>query len=531
MLCLAGWLIAVFVFRPHIGRPDVLVMEQIHSGVYTDWYAPIHAATFRLLIQLQQHFGFDCSVQGLPYLCYITVLWSGLFLTLCPHSRFWRSTSAMPRWMALAVLVALGAVWSNLLIFSKSTSNCYWNLAAWLLAIGLLLNMPKRLISKVIVAAITLFFLYYGAALRHNLVFALFPLLCWLVWHFCRPSATGRRIRPATVIVVVAGVLWCGFGFLNHYVNYTVLKTYPMCVLQERYCADIFMLNYYAPKHYKNPPNTFGNRFDDLSKELFLSKYDPAELNILYAFDRINDALPSKLIFLKEFVKVLPERQFHELKTPCLYLHVDTGVLSDTPPGWKMIAINERDVFEQFPKDYVVLKNAWIDRIRQDPFIYLRIKVFWWVRTMLLGRTSAGRGMGTDLVPPEFFPIRLLSGGIANGFTLFCVMTLLCLYTFSPKRLEPQIFPFLMLAWSSLLTSLPLVLFIPDDYFRYLFYFFASSFISIAYFLAHSSLFAAMLRTVQQHVTAGPEAHGIVQDDCNVVSHLPSVEMTIPDLT
>ena len=507
LLCVAGWSLAMVIIRPTIGIPDILVAEQMGCGIYTDWYAPIHAATFRLLIQFQERFGFEHSVQGLPYLFYVTVLWSGLFLTLCPGNRFWRCTAVMPRWMVLAVLFALGAIGSNLLIFSKSTSNCYWNLAVWLLAVGLLSNMPKRLIPKVFVAVITLFFLYYGTALRHNLVLALFPLLCWLVWHFCHPTVSFRRTSPSVVVIIaVAAALWGFYVFLNHYVSYTVLKTYRTYVLQERCYADIFMLNFYAPWNYKNPPNSFGNRFDDLTKELFLSKYDPSSLHVKFAFDRINDILPVELTFQKEFVKVLPEEQFLELKSLALYFDEKTLKLSDKPPGSKILALNEREVLEQYPKDHIVLRNAWIARIMQDPLIYLRIKVFWWMRTMLLGRTS-GRGVGSDLIPPEFFPVRLLSGGLINGFTMFCVMTLFSLYLFSPKRLEPQIFPFLMPAWSALLTALPLILFIPDDSFRYLFYFFAASFISIIRFLANSPLFAAMVQTVQQHVKQKDHAH------------------------
>ena len=510
-LCVVGWCFAIFVLRPTVGISDILVAEQMTSGVYTDWYAPIHAATFRLLIQFQERFGIHSSFRGLPYLCYVTVLWIGLFLVLCPRSCFWSSTATKPWWMVLAFLFALLTVWSNLVIFSKSTSNCYWNLAAYLLAVGLLLNMPKRPVPKIIVAAITLFFLYYGTALRHNLVLALFPLLCWLVWHFCRPSLL-RRISPAAVIIVVATVLWSSYVFLNHYVNYTVLKTYQMCVLQERYYADIFMLNFYAPHNYKNPPNTFGNNFDDLSKELFLKKYDSSLLHAQHAFERINDALPKKLSFLKEFVKVLPEQQFLELKSTTLYFHEETGTLNSTPSLLTMTALNEREVLEQFPKDYVVLRTAWLDRIAQDPLMYVRIKAFWWLRTMLLGRTSAGRGLGPDWFPPEFFPIRLASGGIANSFTMFCVMALLCVYTFSSRRLEPQIFPFLMLAWSAVLTCLPLVLFVPDDLFRYQFYFFAASFIALSFFLAHSPLFAAMLQTLQQYLRQGLSAEPKMED-------------------
>ncbi|MCL2625109.1 MAG: hypothetical protein FWD31_15725 [Planctomycetaceae bacterium] len=302
------------------------------------------------------------------------------------------------------------------------------------------------------------------------------------------------------VILLIASVLWSGYVGLNHYVTYTVLKTYRLYVLQERFYADIFMLNFYAPQHYKNPPNSFGNDFDDLSEELFINKYDSSKLFVRHSVRPINDLFHTIRFRLeKEFVKVFPKQLFLELESRTVYFNEKTRTLSNAPPGWTFYVLNEQEILEQYPKDYLVLRNAWLDRIRQDPLIYLRIKMCWWMQTMMLGRSDMG-GLSFDMIPPEFYPARLLFGGITNGFTMFCVMVLFCFYTFSPRRLSPQVFPFLMLAWSALLNSLPLIIFLPDDSFRYLYSFFAVSFISLAYFLAHSPLFATIVQTVQQHL-------------------------------
>jgi hypothetical protein len=56
-----------------------------------------------------------------------------------------------------------------------------------------------------------------------------------------------------------------------------------------------------------------------------------------------------------------------------------------------------------------------------------------------------------------------------------------------------------MLAWSAVLLALPLIIFLPDDVIRYLYWFYAASFISITLFCANSPLFAEIVQTVQRY--------------------------------
>jgi hypothetical protein len=332
-----------------------------------------------------------------------------------------------------------------------SKDNMFW--ACYLFTVGLLLNMPKHWFPKTLTAAAVLFFLYYGTSLRHNALLALFPLLCWLTCSFW-----GMRVRRGInlmVIIMISATLWGSYIFLNNYITYSVFKSCRLYMVTERFYADIFMLNYFGNR-YENPPNVFRNRFDDISEELFRENYQHRSMYVV-------DAM--------KFICQKMDRSF-----PLVW------------EGYEPAADPKFDP-EQWERDYKTLRQAWIKRITAEPLIYIAVRAYFVLQFFFID------------TPIFTF---LFSFGLCNGVSLLIIMiTIAFRYTFFKRQFGENELSFILLAWSAILYALPLFVFLPENgpgNIRYLYWFYAASFISIAYFLAHSPLFAAILQTVQEYL-------------------------------
>jgi hypothetical protein len=320
---------------------------------------------------------------------------------------------------------------------------CYFFAAA------LLLNMPKKLIYKIGAGIVVLFLLFYGTALRHNAVFALFPMLCWLVWSF--------KSRRFYLVALTALILWGSYLGLNHFVTYDVLRTSKTYILRERFYGDIFILNYFG-NHYKNPPNTFGCDFDKLDQTLFRKEYQYRCMYIPEAFHVVGKNIGC------EFPPLVAEGY--------------------APPK-EGVSMQQQ---KQNLQDFITLRNEWFRRISLEPLLYFRLRCYYVLRFLFID------------TPILCFA---LSGGFINGVAVLIITLLFCVVgTFSKNRFLPRMFPSLMLAYSSALYTLPLFMFLPEDgpgNIRYLYWFYTSSFISIALFCANSPLFTEIIQTVQRY--------------------------------
>jgi hypothetical protein len=220
-------------------------------------------------------------------------------------------------------------------------------LVCYLFATGLLFNMPKRFGKKLFTGSVVLFFLYYGTMLRHNALPALLPMLFWCVWHFI-PS---KRVLP---IVICGSAIWIIYIAANNVINYHILDSFRTYPLQERYYNDILMLNYFG-KHYKNPPDVFGNRFDDLTQELFRNHYVYRDMELPGAFKPVAVQLHRSFVFTMEGIRF-------EKKNGQWY--------------W-----SGRNIpYKQFPADYKKLQRSWLEHLTAEPLRYLAVRGYFVLR-------------------------------------------------------------------------------------------------------------------------------------------------------
>ncbi|MDR3183658.1 MAG: hypothetical protein LBT89_12210 [Planctomycetaceae bacterium] len=142
---------------------------------------------------------------------------------------------------------------------------------------------------------------------------------------------------------------------------------------------------------------------------------------------------------------------------------------------------NVTAVRNQYPKDYVTLRSAWIERVLMDPITYIKFKTRFF-RKFCKDNTLNFLGINALLLSPMLIGI------------------VVC-WTLSKKMTRPEIFPCLMLTWSAIFYILPLWAFLPDDRcIRYLYWFFAASFIAIVYFCSQSKLFNELVQTIQRYL-------------------------------
>ncbi|GHT20777.1 hypothetical protein FACS189419_00540 [Planctomycetales bacterium] len=157
--------------------------------------------------------------------------------------------------------------------------------------------------------------------------------------------------------------------------------------------------------------------------------------------------------------------------------HIDE-IIRHFPLVTNIVAVDADFVRQQYSKDMAVLKTVWIKRVCDAPIAYLKFKARFFLKLCRDNYLYFGR---------------------FNAIMLFPLCFMILLYSFSKRLLNPNLFPCVMLMWSGCLYLAPLFLFLPADIIRYLYWFFAASFISIALFCANSPLFAEITQTVQRY--------------------------------
>jgi len=475
VLCIGGFILSMLLFYP--GWVHALFYSQALSGVYTDPHPPIFAATWFFLRSVQNALGIEGTGQGLFYTMQTCILWGGIFMLFKKGIAFGNRKKSFPLWILILICPFLFVICFDILYFSRLLGKNPLMLSCWLLATGCLLYMPTKILFRLIVGGIVLCLLFLGYSLRYNLILAVLPLLFWFVWHFLP-----IRFRNFSTIVPCGFVLWGLFCVCNHHINYNILRAYRLYAMHEMFYQDIFILNYFAPQNYKNPPNTFGNNFDNLTPDLFLTHYDQRHLFQQHAFKTIAIVLQQEFSLWKEFIQITPTEDMQRAGDNC-YVH-----MSDPPKkisyNIPLRMIDECEVREQYPKDYVLLREAWIQRIKQDPLVYLLHKTRIWLHFMNC----------------NFDRNSLLLSAWMGGLTVFFLVVPLCFQVFSSNRWSPETMPSLMLASSAVLTVLPMIIFLPDNRILYLYWFYAASFVAIAHFCSQSVLVHEIVTTIQQYL-------------------------------
>ena len=159
MVALAGLALSAAAAWPGLLTEDSLVQYQAAvRGVYADWHPPVMSWVWRQWLRVLP------GAQGM-LLMQLAMLWAGLWL-------FWRA--ARPRRLAPLFLLLGLAPW--VLNFSGAIWKDAAMAFALLLAAGLLLRPPGPGRGLAVVAL-----LFYALNLRHNALFAIAPLLWWLL--------------------------------------------------------------------------------------------------------------------------------------------------------------------------------------------------------------------------------------------------------------------------------------------------------------------------------------------------------------
>ena len=271
-----------------------------------------------------------------------------------------------------------------------------------------------------------------------------------------------------TSLLLYGMILWITMLTAIHCFNYKLLNAVPLYLLQERFYADIFQLNY-RTNQFILPSNTFGNDFSDLDETLFRQKFQPDVVFIQNAFKHINAKLPHYVHFVQVGV-VLPHQEF--LQNQNNTFHVE---YFRSPGGIEQRIFDESVIRKTFPEDYKTLRNAWFERILMNPVDYIKWKSMVFIK--YCQKTSI-----------SFW-------GLSVSTILMLTSCLAVTLTFSHKRLEESVFPSIMLAWSALLYISPLLIFLTDDReIRYVYWFLAASLIAMTHLCANSELIRTLLK-------------------------------------
>jgi len=469
VLCLIGFTASIVLFYPGDYGYDTLTQcTQSETGLYGDWHPPVMAAMWKLFRN-----GY-CAVtgetvrgNGMMYSFHTLLVWAGILGVLVSAKSFWkRDENSQPSRLSVLVIVFLLSwmLFSDLLYRSRDISKDLGMMGAYLLATGFLFHWPTAVWKRILRSCLILLLLFYGTALRHNAVFALIPMLCWLSWHIVP--------KKHTIPILMSGmVLWIVMLGTIQWFNYRLLNTVPLYPLQERFYTDILQLNY-RTNHFIAPPNTFGNDFSSLDESQFRQKFQPDIVFIQNAFKDVNAELPYFIWFTQNQTVILSHEEFIQHQNDSFF--IDDFLGSEKV---RMRIFDESAIRTTFPGDYQVLRHAWINRIMRDPVVYIKWK------TMVFIKYCQKTSM-------SFW-------GLSISTILMLTVCLAAVCTFSQKRYDASVCPSLMLGWSAILYILPLWIVIPDDReMRYVYYFLAASLIAMVFFCSNSQLMRSLLQLV-----------------------------------
>jgi hypothetical protein len=213
ILCIGGFVLSLMLYYP--GTPVMLMLHEARAGVYADWHPPMMAATIRCLFALCPN---ERTGLGVLLLMENLLFWTGLLLVLLNGKQFWINNPPKKLWVVAPPLLILFALWMDVMTMTRYLSKDFLHVACLFLATGLLLNLPNKIIGRLLVCLFVLLLLFYSTALRYNAVLGLLPMLYWL----CYSMIPTKRI----VLLVSAGLLWGSFFLDNHTINYHVRHAY-----------------------------------------------------------------------------------------------------------------------------------------------------------------------------------------------------------------------------------------------------------------------------------------------------------------
>jgi len=467
VVCVGGCLLNIYLYYPGFVCPTGYAQfYQMEEGIIGDWHPPIMVATWQLCRSTYFFMtgGKECTGDGILYVLWTSMIWTGVLLVLLSGKSFWKNQGHSQKSWMVVLLVAVFLPWSLIDFFSsylRFVAKDTGMIAVFLFAVGCLMTTPDKGWRRWPILGMALFCIFYGTAIRHNAIFTVIPMLCWLVW-IVVPSKRFSIVLPSSLI------LWAILLFAINEMNYNLLGAVRLYPLQERFYADILHLNA-RTKHFVMPPNTFGNDFTGIEESVFRNNFDPEILYIEEATKSLKEKFPEKLAycpFTQDLVVIRADGENGVTeKFPMFH---ETGKT-------KLRILNEEFVRTQFPKDYPVLRNAWIKRILQDPVAYVGFKTVFFVRYC---KNNSLYFLGLN-------PLLLLP------LTVFIAI--------SPVFMQKISFPSVMLAWSAILYLLPLWMFLPYECFRYLPWFFAASIISIVMFCHESLLIRSSIEKTINH--------------------------------
>ena len=472
MMCVVGFGLDSHFFFPGGWSYDASVQHaQAVSGLYGDWHPPVMAASLRWCnLIFNTIFQTDYSRTGVLFTLYLLLFWVGLASVFTASRTFWERLEGKPWLLSLIPLgVILAAGWFDLLGWPSSINKDVGMLGSYLLAVGLLLNWPESRRRQVGFGIAILFLLAYGTSLRHNAIFALIPLVLWLVWSL---------FEKKTILKIgfLGMVLWGGILGAIHYVNYGVLRSVRLYPMQERFYADIFLLNHLTGV-YIPPPDSFGNEFSEIGKDLF-DQYYCESTYVVTAMSQLNKQTQNQFRLLHNIL-LLPGSN----PRPEIVETVEYEGLGKKPESPILLTkVYQEDIQKSGKDDYLKLRAAWIQRIKEHPaaYIKLRLKTFYYFCT-----GSGFRFLGTNtwilmilvsltLIPPLFHPCRLINDAS---------------------------FPRVMLGSSGLLYILPYLIFLTAEVNRYTYWFLASAVISLIMFCHESPLIRSLLKKTANYWT------------------------------
>lgn len=470
VMCAIGFCLSIYCYYPGFGGHDPATQYvQAMSGVYGDWHPPMMAALWKsIVIIFRDKLGYDTTGRGVIWGWHTGLVWIGIGAILHSGKSLWssRHRKGVSRLFVFAIpLLLVGVLYTDLLHATRAITKDTGMLGSYFIATGVLLNWNEKFPWNWIFSCLFLFFLFYGTALRHNAVFAVIPLLLWFVW-LLFPKLSFSKLACLSLL------LWIGMLGSIHYVNYCLLKTVKLYPLQERFIADIFYLNAFTDK-FELPPNGFGRDFHSLSEKQFREQYIPEAVFINHAFKAINESADTPFNFTESYT-ILSPPLFSCGPNENFYTFPGFGNKIDSPV--KMLVRDKDEVNETFPRDYAKLKRAWWSRICSQPIEYLKIK------TNLLWKFCKS-------VRLEFYRINSVIILLLTGW-------IVVLFSFSKSRMSPDVFPFLMLSWSSILYFVPLWMFLTAEVSRYLYWTLAASVISIVMLCANSELIRSILKLI-----------------------------------
>jgi len=475
-LCIGMFLLNIFRYYPGRVDPDTYNQYcQMEVGIIGDWHPPIMVATWQLCRWAYCGLtGETIRGEGFLYVAWTFLMAGGLLLILRSHQPFWQNKGEHQKsWWGVGVVVCF-LLWlffefvgEPLHIIRKDVGL----LASYLFAVGCLMSLPSKGFARWCVASVALFFFFYGTAIRHNAIFAVIPLLCWLV---CRMIPQ----RKTAVIVFYTFILWIAMLATIHVVNYDVIGAVRLYPLQERFYADIFHLNARS-NCFVLPPNTFGNDFSDLDEKVFREKFKDGRLNIRGAFHELNEFYPGKNFTLDRSVDIIVPSPSEDAVRSVPEFYGDHRDI-DYGCNYLMGFVSEELVRKQFPVDYPLLRKAWVNRVLQDPVTYVKFKTDFFLK-YCRGYCLYFLGLNALLLLP-------LVSLIAVSFLL------------TKDPFQQPTAPGALLAWSALFYLAPLWMFLPEEYaYRYLYWFFAAGIISIASACANSELIRSLIGSIENH--------------------------------